>query len=256
MRTATAAAIVRARQTPFLIGAAAAMGVHLSAAGGWTVPGLSVMWLVLMTMILCNGDGGWLAGGGPAGGGLAGLQTGIEVRSIVTQGVVAALLVGLWMWSAWIPVSDAAEWMARGDAAFAKGRLGEASGDYDRAAEADPWDPLPALRRSEIAMWQLMRNAAGANRGLRPSNAGKRCSPKPCGAIPIAHGVVSERCEAPDDVSAVWCRAVPGRCGERFRSGAPVGSRRRAGGGPASGGRRRHRGTWRSRPSCGNGRNS
>ncbi|WP_164103052.1 O-antigen ligase family protein [Candidatus Laterigemmans baculatus] len=134
--------------------AAVAVAVHLLAAGGWTVPGVAAPWLVLLAIAL-----------GPPAAGSAELPPAGAARFGQPRwrgawvGGVAVVLLGAWWGTAWLPVQRAAEHLEQGDFAIATGRSQIAAAAYQDAAEADPWNPLPLIRRADVFRWAIVRQA-------------------------------------------------------------------------------------------------
>lgn len=155
----------------WLAGAATvAVAVHLLAAGGWTVPGVAIPWLLVIAIAL----------GAPAIQNAESPRAPTEAAQPRENGRRRAWVVGCgvalvaaWLWTAWLPKQRAAVHLQQGDFAVQSGRPGMAAEAYQRAAEADSWDPLPLVRQADVFRWAIVRQADSPTVRDRWANAWK-----------------------------------------------------------------------------------
>jgi hypothetical protein len=143
-----------------IYGAVIAMTVHWLASGGWTVPGLTVSWLLLVATLLAPWRDGYPMGSPPSDSRDAAEADGATGRAAigwVIRGTGCVAVVLAWWGTAWRPVTGAQPPALRAAEAYASQRLDQAERLFTEAAAIDRWDPLLALRLAEARLWLAMR---------------------------------------------------------------------------------------------------
>jgi O-antigen ligase len=131
------------------VAAVTAIGVHLLASGGFTVPGVAVPMGILIGVVLRQ----WAGETDAKVASRASL--GLSRRTVATASFGAVFIAG-WFLSAWHPASRSAALLDAGMRAAAQGREMQAIDSFQEAEVADAWDPLPSLRIAEVLVWRLV----------------------------------------------------------------------------------------------------
>ncbi|WP_442505811.1 O-antigen ligase family protein [Novipirellula sp. SH528] len=164
------------------LGAAAilAMLVHLSIAGGWTVPGVAIcVWL--MTAVLCRA----MSSSKPVNGGTANIETGKSEHRVAVSdpasrywrerkwsilgSAASVLLLGASVWMSILPVSHQQRLLS--EVSKSRGRTNFQNMDalLSEAMAADPWSAEAVRWRADAYRWEIVRaavddDAAGISR--------------------------------------------------------------------------------------------
>ncbi|TWU56518.1 O-Antigen ligase [Rubripirellula tenax] len=121
-----------------------AMAIHLSVAGGWTVPGVAVwVWVCagIVTGVRASATG--TSSASPKLG---------TAKSVALVGAMAALY-----FMSLRPVGRQQYWMVVAEVSQSTGQIGKARLSLEKAIEADPWATAPVLWMTDFLRWELIR---------------------------------------------------------------------------------------------------
>lgn len=135
----------------------AALLVHLSIAGGWTVPGIGLLFWV--------GMGSLVGGEGKRWRSFTEVDRG-PIRAAVIAGAGCLMMAVLYLASI-VPVESATGLLDRAAYAQSRGNLGRATQSILDATLADPHNTQAALWRSEQLHWQLVMGASRNREEIR-----------------------------------------------------------------------------------------
>ncbi len=120
--------------------------LHLTVAGGWTVPGVAfVVWICagVLTRIQRAGESANESGQ-------------FFHRSVYRVGLCVGLMLVLYFISL-RPVETVRQQMAIADHALATGQYGLATRSLETASASDPWSPVPEIRLADLKRWEVVR---------------------------------------------------------------------------------------------------
>lgn len=172
--------------SPWVGGVALGLLVHWTFAGGWTVPGTSLPWLVVTAILTAVVSGTPRPAGSARAPGASGVPTVPAKTTEATQrsgpsgaalapalgpargpalgflatGVIGAMLLLAWVWSGWGMVISqrGSEEQARRE--FLRGNFRQAAAIFAALAQADPWGLEPPMREAESWHWELLQGQA------------------------------------------------------------------------------------------------
>ena len=173
--------------SPWLGGVALGLLVHWTFAGGWTVPGTSLPWLVvtaILTVVVSGTrrsagfaqapgapqvpakttkatqrSGPSAAARAPVLGPAIGLARG-PALGLLAIGVTGAMLLLAWVWSAWGMVLSQRDSEEQGRREYLRGNFRLAASIFAALAQADPWGLEPSMREAESWHWELLQGQA------------------------------------------------------------------------------------------------
>lgn len=128
-------------QCSWLLAGFTALGIHLLASGGFTVPGVAVPGILVAGVLL------------------GGQRCQSQQQSWWSRGMASLLAVCLlvsWYVTAWGPTSVSAGMTAKAQEAVSAGMGDQAVGFYAMAADADRWDPQPLIGQTETLAWLVV----------------------------------------------------------------------------------------------------
>lgn len=137
--------------------------VHLSVAGGWTVPGVAIWIWILAAMTTCKVDGTRLRCSSipPA-------TSWGRTRTWAMPVLCVCAMTALYVMSL-RPVGAEKRWLATAELAQATGQVGRTRVSLEQAAQSDDWAVTPRLWLADFYLWQMIlsQGADGDRADLR-----------------------------------------------------------------------------------------